>query len=383
MSKILVYLVIAVLGFIITFFTVKFAFNRNSKPAEVIRGSMASLGLKQHRVIGFLPYWLIDKADKNYSRYLTEMTYFGLTVAPDGTIQKFTRPGEAEPGWYALTSGKFVPPADLTASLTIFSASPAVIDELISDPTGHAAALAAELGPLLEQYGFSGLNLDLENMRPASESARRNFTAFVSQLKNNLSQPITLDASPTDLIKTRLIDLAAVGPLVDKVILMTYDCHFSGSLVTGPVAPLGGAGTESEFDTETAIQKALEILPPDKIILGVPLYGYEWETLTANRRAAVLPGSGVVASNRRVEEFLHQCASCSAQLETAAAEPYLVYLDQQTHTYHQIFYPDQPAMQTKVNLAQKYRLAGLALWALGYEGGSILDPVVSYQGALK
>ena len=330
-----------------------------------------------------MPFWLLDKADKDYIRYLTEMTYFGLTVNPDGTIQKYTNPGEAEPGWYALTSGKFTPPANLKMSLAVFSGDPEVINQIIAEPASHAANLAAEVGPIMDQYGFTTLNLDLENVLDASESARQNFTAFVRALKANLNKPLTIDASPTDLVKTRTIDLKAVEAYIDAVILMTYDYHFSGSYVTGPVAPNGGAGIESEFDTETGIQKALEILPADKIILGVPLYGYEWETLEPGRRSAVLPGSGIVASNRRVEEFLAGCASCSAQLESAAQESYLVYLDQETNTYHQIFYPDEKFMKTKINLANKYNLGGLAFWALGYEGKTILNPVAGYQSALK
>jgi len=105
--------------------------------------------------------------------------------------------------------------------------------------------------------------------------------------------------------------------------------------------------------------------------------------LEPGRRSAVLPGSGIVASNRRVEEFLAGCASCSAQLETAAQESYLVYLDEETKTYHQIFYPDEKFMKTKIALANKYNLGGLAFWALGYEGNSLLNPVAGYQGALK
>ncbi len=383
MRRIFVYFILGVLGFLVTLFAVKFAFNRDTPAADVIKESVGAIGLKQHQSIGFMPYWLLDKADKNYSRYLSEMTYFGLTVNPDGMIQKYTKPGEAEPGWYALTSGKFTPAPNLKTSLAVFSGDPAVINQLIAEPETHAAALAAEVGPIMDQYGFTVLNLDLENVLDASESARKNFTAFVASLKTNLNKPLTIDASPTDLVKTRTIDLQTVGPLVDKVILMTYDYHFSGSMVTGPVAPNGGAGIESEFDTETGIQKALEILPADKVILGVPLYGYEWETLTPGRRAAVLPGSGIVASNRRVEEFLSGCASCSAQLETAAQESYLVYLDEDSNTYHQIFYPDEQFMKTKIALANKYNLGGLAFWALGYEGNTLLNPVAGYQSALK
>ena len=156
-KKVIIYLSLFVLGFGITFLAIKFVFNQDSAlPA----------------VIGFLPYWLLDKADKNYSRYLTEMTYFGLTVNPDGTIQKYVKPGEAEPGWYALTSGKFSPPPNLKMSLAVFNADPEAINELIAEPASHAAALAEEVRPLMDEYGFTVLNLDLESVLDASESAR-------------------------------------------------------------------------------------------------------------------------------------------------------------------------------------------------------------------
>lgn len=385
LKKIIGFGLIFLVGFFSVYLLIKFSFTNSSTPAQLIKTSVESIGLKQHQVIGFLPFWLIDKADKDYSKYLTTLTYFGLTVTTDGTIQKYTAPGEAEPGWYALTSGKYVPSPNLKNSLLIFSGNPDTINQLVSDPITNANTLMAEINPIINQFKFTDLNLDLENVLPASDSARQNFTTFIQQVNQSLPPTVTLtiDASPTDLIKNRLINLAAVEPFVDYIILMTYDYHFSGSFVTGPVAPVGGAGTYSEFDTETGIQKALAVIPPAKIILGIPLYGYEWETITPNPRAAVLPGSGIVASNRRIEEFISQCATCSAQIETAAQEAYLIYLDQATNTYHQFFYPEIKATQAKINLASQYHLGGLAFWALGYEGNTILNPVAAYKSALK
>jgi len=265
----------------------------------------------------------------------------------------------------------------------IFNGNQEEIYGLISQPASHAATLVAEIQPLMAQYGFESLNLDIESFIDASHSGQILFTQFVREIKERLGKPITIDASPTDLVKTRLIDLQAVEPYVERVVLMTYDYHYSGSLVTGPVSPAGGAGIESEFDVETGIIKALEILPPEKIILGVPLYGYRWESITTNPRAATLPGSGVVVSNRKAEEFLDQCASCSAQTETLAKEKYLIYPDQETGTYYQLFYPDSDATQAKVLLATYYDIGGMALWALGYEGNTILEPLTNYKSGSK
>ena len=60
----------------------------------------------QKLVIGFLPFWLIDKADKNYADYISTLAYFGLILDSDGSIKQYTNPQEAEPGWYALQGGK-------------------------------------------------------------------------------------------------------------------------------------------------------------------------------------------------------------------------------------------------------------------------------------
>lgn len=383
-KRLAIFVLILVLGFLLATLFLQYRSLGLSQTVTSIERSFETLGQQKKQVIGFIPYWLIDKADKNYTRYLTTLAYFGLTVESDGSIQQYTNPGESEPGWLALQSGKFTPPPGMSTSLVIFNGDPETINELISDPQTHASTLVDETLPILQEHTFTDLNLDLENVLPASESARMHFTAFVRQVREDLTRKvgshitITIDASPTDLIKTRLINLAAVAPYVDRVVLMTYDYHYSGSYVTGPVAPLGGAGVYNEFDTETAIQKALEVLPPSKVILGVPLYGYQWESITNSPRAATIPGSGIVMSNRAVEGFLAECATCSAHFEKLSEESYLIYKDQETNTYHQIFYPDAKSTESKTTLAAKYHIAGLALWAIGYEGNSILEPIASY-----
>lgn len=81
---------------------------------------------RAREVIGFLPYWLAAKAESDYSPYITQLAYFALTVDTDGSILKLTSPVEAEPGWYALNSGKmdqFLKTAkshDIDRSLTVF-----------------------------------------------------------------------------------------------------------------------------------------------------------------------------------------------------------------------------------------------------------------------
>lgn len=345
------------------------------------------VGFKKE-VIGFLPYWLLDKANKDYSPYITTLSYFSLTIDSDGTILKLDNPQEAEPGWNALMSGKmdkFFADAkknNLSLSLVVFMADNDSINALLSKPVPHARKLISSVSPIMDKYGFSDLNLDIESTEDASDEARMRFTKFAKEVKKGLEKrkntTLTIDITGDSLIKKKLINTADIVDITDYILIMGYDYHYSNSFVSGPVAPVGGTDTILEYDVQTAVHKALSIMPPEKIILGAPLYGYQWETISNLPHSAIIPRSGVVASNRRVEELLAECATCSAYVESDSKEPYVIYKDQQTGTYYQYFYPDKNAMAAKVAFATKYNLGGIALWALGYEGNNMLEPLKNY-----
>lgn len=351
--------------------------------------SPISIFSPQRIVIGFLPYWLLSSAKLDYSNDITTLTYFGLTIDTDGTLLKLSNPQEEEPGWNALTSGQIDPflksakSKGIGLSLLLFDGDNDSINALMTDPVRHADSLIAVVVPLMRQHNFTDLNLDIESTTTASSASRMDFTLFVKEIKKKLDAQeagsLTIEMSPTDLVRKDLIDLASIAPLADHIVIMAYDYHNIGSYVTGPVAPLGGVGTIAEYDTQTAIDKALQIVQPQKIILGVPLYGYEWETINDVPRSAIVPGSGLSISSKKVSNFEQSCASCSAKLDIDAQESYVIYKDQDTGTYHQIFYPDEHAMQVKLQYATTKSLGGVALWALGYEDATILTPLETYK----
>src|SRR5437762_3350122 len=66
-------------------------------------------------------------------------------------------------------------------------------------------------------------------------------------------------------------DLKAISESVDFLCLMTYDQHTTWT-VPGPVA--GWNWTVANLDY------ALRVVPPQKLALGIPLYGYHWFTGT-------------------------------------------------------------------------------------------------------
>ncbi len=343
----------------------------------------------QKQIIGFLPYWLVEKAQRDYSDAFSTLTYFGLVVGADGKIQYLANESEEEPGYHILKSKRLhdmlsnAQKNDMTLSLLVFSGDADAIDELISNPTEHAKNLVGDVKPIMEKYGFTDLNLDIEHTRMASEEARTNFTTFIQAVKQEVMRQklgtLTVEITGQDLIKKTLINPKEITEFADFVVIMAYDFHYQGSLVTGPVAPLGGAESIAEFDTNIVLQQAYKVIPKNKIILGIPSYGYSWETLLSIPKSATIPGSGITTSNAKAETFLKECTTCSAQLDKSAQESYVIYKDTETGTYHQIFYPDKNAVQKKVDVVKKNNLGGLAVWALGYENIDIYQPLSQYK----
>lgn len=370
-------------GFLILFSLAKLPFRSSSKFYHL-------LGIKKPQVVGFQPFWLLQRADKPYEKYLSTFTYFGLTIDSDGTVVKLVNPQEEEPGWTTLKSDRFQERLNkakknhLKLSLLIHNSNEASISALLQEPEKHAQNLVADVAPLMQEYGFTDLNLDIESFKEATESAQKQYTSFVKAVKDGLDNnnlgTLTVEVTPISLVKPRLTNAYEIGKIADYLVLMAYDFHYIYSYLAGPVAPVGGVGIVREYDVEKALKQMLTVVPPEKIILGIPLYGYEWETISDHPGAATIPGGGATASNRRVtEELLVSCDSCIKAFDENSKQPYVIFPD--GNFFHQIYYEDENSIKEKQALAEKYNINGIALWALGYEGENILKPLKSYKNS--
>lgn len=345
-------------------------------------------GIKKREIIGFQPFWLLTKTKEVYPQ-ITTFAYFGLTLDADGTIVKLVNPQEEEPGWTTLKSerlGKRLEKARKKGqklSLLIHQSDEKVIRELILDPEEHAKNLIADVSPLMQEYGFSDLNLDVESFIEASQSAQISYTTFVSEvkkgLKENDSGSLTVEVTPVSLIKPRLTNVSALAKIADYIVLMAYDFHYINSFLAGPVAPIGGVPDVREYDVESALEETLNVVPAEKIILGIPLYGYEWETISDKPGAATIPQGGSTASNQRVGELLAECDSCITVFDENSKSSYSIFPYE--NYFHQIYYESETSIKEKLALATKYKVAGVALWALGYEGEEILEPVATFKNS--
>lgn len=353
-----------------------------------------TLGINRTRVIGFLPYFLLQKADKNYSPYLTTLSYFALTIDSDGHIQKLVNPQQEEPAWTTLKISKSLQKQFNAAlqnhevlSLTVAQFDEATISALMQNPKMSADNLLSDVTPIMQKYGFSDLNIDIESFVKSDAAMQHSFATFLGKLQTNLDKnhlgTLTVDVAPIAFAKPRLTEPMLVGKIADYVIVMGYDFHNIASFVAGPVAPLYGAGENTELDVNTTIIQAKKEIPEDKLILGIPLYGYEWATLSQNPGSPVIPASGETASNRRITTSLANCPTCKEDVNISSTEKSIVYLDNKEPYYHQIFLLDTDTLSKRLTYTKEQSLEGVALWALGYEGNDLLSPLIPYKWTFR
>lgn len=346
------------------------------------------LGIRKPQIIGFLPYWLLGKAQDSYPREVTTLTYFGLALNPDGTIQKMANPKEEEPGWTALRGDRWKTKMDSAKklgqklSLLVQMSGESNIQTLISSPVENGRMIVTQVAPIMKQYGFTDLNLDIESFAEASPSARTQFTQLVQTVTDGIHTQklgtVTIELSPSAIVKPFMYGPIALGEIVDTIVLMAYDYHYTGSYIAGAVAPLSGAGTVTEFDVTTGVNEALKEIPRNKLVLGIPMYGYTWETLDPKLGAPVVPGSGYATSYKTFAVTLQNCPNCVVMRDPVTAEPAVSYPSSDAGITKQVFYEDKTAIVAKVELAKTTRMSGVAMWALGYEDGDIMLPISEY-----
>ena len=171
---------------------------------------------------------------------------------------------------------------------------PLVASILDATGPGEMAAILADPGPRADHVDaivdfaadgdFAGIDLDYEQFafadgRDTWATTRPNWVAFVAELAERLhadGRTLTVSVPPVyDARRTRqsgywVYDYGAIAPLVDSIRVMAYD-YSNASTDAGPIAPL-------EWVSRIIAGTTAAVGDPSKLVLGVPLYGYNWPT---------------------------------------------------------------------------------------------------------
>ncbi|MEW6574686.1 MAG: glycosyl hydrolase family 18 protein [Bacillota bacterium] len=210
--------------------------------------------------------------------------------------------------------------------------------------------LTAEILRLLNANRLSGLNIDFENIPPSDRSL---FNGFLQRLADTL-RPTGFLLTVAVAAKTYdnpnnswngAFDYRAIGRICDYVVLMTYDEHWSG----GPPGPVSSIPWITRV-----LNYAVGVIPKDKVLLGIPAYGYDWTS----------KGSRVVRWTQ-VDRLINQYGWDKVSWDNNACCPCLQYWE--GGIKHQVWFENEYSLKIKLDQVKKYGLAGISVWRLGFE----------------
>ena len=318
-----------------------------------------------HEVYGFVPYWEMDAgiADHLAGTDLTTLALFSVTHKKNGALA----PGERGfkkidgPIGRRLIAEAHDRGVRVELVYTSFGRSK---NDLFFDSLEVQDRTIAELVALAGELGVDGINVDVELL--AAEHVL-SYGGFVGRLRSALratNGDAQVSVATQANIRGTAMAVAASGAGADRIFMMGYDYHWSGS-EPGASAPLNRRdGSEKDLTWSLDLYRDAGV-PADRTLLGLPLYGMSWPVLSPELGAARSGRGSVWIPSDNV-----------AVLGNPEASPVLDPFEGVEHLAlpdgdgWQAIYFDSPASLTpKLMLADDRGLAGAGFWALGYERG--------------
>ncbi len=349
----------------------KYGFNSDASwdSLNVIVNSVSIAGRSQEtsqactlkkRVFGWHPYW----NGTLYTAYdwtmMSDFCYFDYAVSPttgQNTNASFAWTTSAAVT-AAKTNGKKIHIcATLFASHATFWATPSAQTNFINNMVS-----------LLNSRGGNGVNIDFEGMGSADKTPFKN---FMVQLKNAL-----VTANPNYELSVALyavdwstsFDIPNLDPILNSFIIMGYDYYYSGSAQAGPEAPLYNFQTGYNYTLTKSITYYLKQgVTPSKLLLGLPYYGREWETVSNTVPSNTTGGFTSTRLYSYVKNNPTTYSTANKNWEANCYNPYFTYLS--AGMWRQCWIDDIYSMGRKFDMVNQRGIGGIGIWALGYDNG--------------
>lgn len=276
--------------------------------------------------------------------YLTMLTIFTYGFSPSGDL---IAPADEE--LIALTLSYGVRPVMLLSTLTA--------DGSFSNELAHILLNSPELQDILIEKiiqnmynkGYYGLDIDFEYVPQEDKEAYATFVELLTMRLNEVGFLTLVALAPkTSSAQTGLLyeahDYYALGRAANLALTMTYEWGYT----YGPpmaVAPIN--------KVEEVVRYAVTQIAPEKLLMGIPLYGYDW----------MLPyEKGNMARSISPQQAIEIAAANGAAIEydQVAQTPWFRYANDS----HEVWFEDARSIYAKLMLLENYSLGGIGYWNL-------------------
>jgi peptidoglycan/xylan/chitin deacetylase (PgdA/CDA1 family)/spore germination protein YaaH/GT2 family glycosyltransferase len=198
-----------------------------------------------------------------------------------------------------------------------------------------------------QKRGYAGYVFDFENLSPVGVQA---YPGFIAQARAVL-RPLGREVWVTTPFGDESWPLKRLQAAADAVVLMAYDQHWG----TGDPGPPAG---QDWF--ETTLAKTMENLDPNRTVLALGDYGYDW-TLPQGGE----PGSAVAVTFNEATQTAHD-SGAHAAMDESSLNPTFGYEDDAGRK-HAVWFLDAATLYNQIRVGDGFRPMGYALWRLGGE----------------
>ncbi len=313
------------------------------------------------KVYGWHPYWL-GSVYTNYDwSMLSEFCYFDYSVSPTtGNNTNTSFAWATSPAVTAALSNS----VNVHFCATMFSGHSTFWASSTAQQTFITNAIN-----LLNSRGGKGLNIDFEGMGASDKIPFKNFMVNLCNQVHaaNANYKVTMALYAVDW--SAVFDIPNLNPVVDNFIIMGYDYYYSGSASAGPEAPLYNFQTTYNYTLAKSITYYLNLgVTKSKLLLGLPWYGREWETVGATAPSNT---TGGFTSSRTFTYVKGNPATYSIANKKWDANGYCNYYSYLSGgiSQRQCFIEDAYEMRRKFDLVNQRGIGGIGIWALGYDDG--------------
>lgn len=280
--------------------------------------------------------------------FLTYISPFSYQINEDGSL---TAPPD---GPVLAAAGRYrVAPLMVLTNFRNGNFDAALVHSVLSSEQTQLT-LIANIQSILRTKGYYGLNIDFERIPPEDRQLYNDFLRKVVAALHPLQYPVSTALAPKTYDVTTgewhgAHDYRAHGEIVDFVIIMTYEWGWAGGAPYA-VAPID--------EVRKVIEYAVSVIPPDKIMMGVPLYGYDWKLPYVK--------GGEWARRVSPQQAVALAATYGApiQYDTATQSPFFNYTDE-AGVQHVVWFEDARSVQAKYLVVNQYGLRGVSYWVLG------------------
>ncbi len=301
----------------------------------------------KQRTIDVNGYVFPDIRDETLSKTLPHLTFisiFSYQVRPDGSLASIPDERIIE----AARAQNTAPLMVITNIRQGGSFDSELAHTILNDEAVQDRILENVLAILPK--GYAGLDIDFEYVYSWD---RERYNRFVRKAVDTLRPkgysvsvalaPKISGDQPGLLYEAH--DYPFHGATVDHIILMTYEWGYT----RGPaqaVAPLD--------KVKQVLDYAVSVVPSQKILMGIPNYGYDWTLpFVPGSTARSMPNTEAVRLAERVGAVI--------EFDKQAQAPFFNYHDKEGRK-HVVWFEDARSIAAKLALVEVYNLGGVSYW---------------------